>query len=454
MSDYPDLLVLGAGPCGLAAAFHAEQAGLHVQLLDAGERPGGRMRSSIEQLNGKELVIEHGPVGWSGPAPEAEAACAALGLEPIDSAAADSHRYLVHGDKLVPFPQSLAAMSASKLLSVREKLRVAAEKWADFAPEGKEETVHEFFARRFGDAFACKIAGPVVRGLFADDPRTASLHALFPGIAAAELKHGSLGKALKKQPELFGASIRSLPRGLGQLADALAKPLAENYLPSCRVDSAVREQGWWFLFCEGQQVAVGRQLAVCLPAQQAGLVLREYLPRGLDALTRFCGPDLASVSVLYPLEVLPDPCAGFGILPPIDHGSPVLNVQFGHSIFPQHVPEGWALLRGMLGGDADPNILQCSDAELVDILATDLHQWVGAPLRPERSWVTRIPGGVPHYGLGYQANRDALLEDIDAVQSLHLGGDAWFGIGIDAALTRGAAIAQAAKRECSALPSS
>jgi protoporphyrinogen/coproporphyrinogen III oxidase len=454
MSDYPDLLVLGAGPCGLAAAFHAKQAGLHVQLLDAADAPGGRMRSSIEHLNGKELVIEHGPVGWAGPAPEAEAACLALGLEPIASAAADSHRYLVHRDQLVPFPQSIAAMSASKLLSVREKLRVAAEKWADFAPEGKEETVHEFFARRFGDAFATKIVGPVVRGLFADDPRTASLHALLPGIAAAELEHGSLSKALKRQPGLFGASVRSLPRGLSQLADALVKPLADDYKPSCRVDSAVREQGWWFLFHEGQQVAVGRQLAVCLPAQQAGMVLREYLPRGLDSLARFCGPDLASVSVLHRIDSLPDACAGFGILPPIDHTSPVLNVQFAHSIFPQHVPEGWALLRGMLGGDADPQILQRSDAELVDILNDDLHRWVGAPLQPERSWVYRIPGGVPHYGLGYQASRDALLEDLAPVQSLHLGGDAWFGIGIDAALTRGAAIAKSAQRVHSTLQSS
>ena len=453
MNDYPDLLVLGAGPCGLAAAFHAKQAGLHVQLLDAGEAPGGRMRSSIEQLDGKDLVIEHGPVGWAGPAPEAEAACAALGLKTVSSAAADSHRYLVHGDKLVPFPQSLAAMSGSKLLSVREKLRVAAEKWADFAPEGKEETIHEFFTRRFGEAFASKIAGPVVRGLFADDPRTASLHALLPGIAAAEMQHGSLSKAIKRQPELFGSSVRSLPRGLGQLADALAEPLAEDYTPSCRVDSAVREQGWWFLFHEGQQVAVGRQLAVCLPAKQAGLVLREYLPRGLDSLARFCGPDLASVSVLHRLDSLPDPCAGFGILPPIDHSSPVLNVQFAHSIFPQHVPEGWALLRGMLGGDADPQILQRSDAELVDTLNADLHKWVGAPLHPERSWVFRIPGGVPHYGLGYRADRRALIEELEAVQSLHLGGDAWFGIGVDAALTRGAAIARAAQQHQSPLPS-
>lgn len=452
MSDFPDLLVLGAGPCGLAAAHHAHQAGLQVQLFDAAPKPGGRMGTTVENLDGERLVIEHGPVGWVGPAPEADAACDSLGLQRIESAAADSHRYLVHGDRLVPFPQSAAAMASSKLLSMREKLRAAAEKWADFAPEGKEETVHEFFARRFGEAFATKIAGPVVRGLFADDPRAASLHALLPAIAAAELEHGSISKAIRKQEFLFQSKAQSLPLGLGQLADALAKPLGDAYYPSTPIDSAVREQGWWFLFRDGQQIAVGRQLAVCLPVQQTGLVLREYLPGGFESVARFQGPDLASVSVLHKADQVPDPCAGFGILPPIDHSSPVLSVQFAHSIFPEHVPPGWVLLRATLGGDADPRILERSDAELVDLLGQDLQHWLGAPLRPERSWVSRIPGGVPHYGLGHDAETRALLANLESVQGLHLGGDAWFGIGINAALTRGAEIARLAKQENSAQP--
>lgn len=444
-STYPDLLVLGAGPCGLATAYHAQAAGLHVQLVDAGPGPGGRMRSTHEILDGQDLIVEHGPVGWAGPTPETDAACAALGVPTFESEAADSHRYLVHQQQLVPLPQSMTGLAGSKLLSMRERMRAAAEKWADFASEGTEETVDEFMTRRFGPAFARKVAGPIVRGLFADDPRTVSMHALFPQIAEAELHYGSISKAARRHPELFGGKVTSCPRGVSELAEALAAPLAEHTQFQVSIDAAVKEQGWWFLFQDGEQVAVGRQLAVCLPIQQLGYVLREYLPRGNESIARFAGADLATVSVLHRADEVPDPCAGFGVLSPVDHPSPVLAVQFAHAIFPQHVPDGWVLLRGMLGGDADPNILQRSDAELVDLLGADLEAWVGAPRRPQRSWVQRIQGGVPHYGLGHAQGVRALFDDLEKVGGLHLGSDALFGIGIEAALARGSALARAAQ---------
>jgi dihydrolipoamide dehydrogenase len=36
-----DLVIIGAGPGGYAAAFHAADKGMKVTLLDARERPGG-----------------------------------------------------------------------------------------------------------------------------------------------------------------------------------------------------------------------------------------------------------------------------------------------------------------------------------------------------------------------------------------------------------------------------
>lgn len=41
----PDAVVVGAGPNGLAAALRLSAAGLRVQVVDAGERPGGGMRT-------------------------------------------------------------------------------------------------------------------------------------------------------------------------------------------------------------------------------------------------------------------------------------------------------------------------------------------------------------------------------------------------------------------------
>src|SRR5919107_1981748 len=41
----PDAVVVGAGPNGLAAALRMSAAGLRVQVVDAGDKPGGGMRT-------------------------------------------------------------------------------------------------------------------------------------------------------------------------------------------------------------------------------------------------------------------------------------------------------------------------------------------------------------------------------------------------------------------------
>ncbi|WP_081788515.1 phytoene desaturase family protein [Candidatus Blastococcus massiliensis] len=45
LAGRPDAVVVGAGPNGLAAALRLSAAGLRVQVVDAGDRPGGGMRT-------------------------------------------------------------------------------------------------------------------------------------------------------------------------------------------------------------------------------------------------------------------------------------------------------------------------------------------------------------------------------------------------------------------------
>jgi protoporphyrinogen/coproporphyrinogen III oxidase len=412
------------------------------------------MRTQVEDLDGKALVLEQGPTGWLGENSLIEGLCTELKLKIIDSQAADSHRYLVHAGRLLPMPQSLGKMARSPLLNMREKMRAGSEPWADFAADGTEETVKEFFERRFGPGFASKVVAPVVRGLFAGDYETMSVHAALPELVAVELRYGSITRALKKNPEFFGQKLHSLELGLGQLAHAMEHELGDSFKPNTEIDTVVREQGWWFLYCQGVQVGAARQLAICLPSQQAALVLRDYLPDGMQSMDAFHGHDLASVSLLYRRDQVQDSCAGFGILPPADHPTPVLNVQFAHAIFPQHVADGYVLLRALMGGESHPKVLQMTDAELVDQLTLDLDGWLGIEGAPMRQWVTRAEGGVAHYGLGHGKNTYQLLQALDVNQGLFLGGDAFFGIGISPALARGKAIAEAILAPEPAVPDS
>jgi phytoene dehydrogenase-like protein len=47
MSNPTDVLVIGAGLAGLNAAIHCENAGLHVTVVEASDRPGGRVASDV-----------------------------------------------------------------------------------------------------------------------------------------------------------------------------------------------------------------------------------------------------------------------------------------------------------------------------------------------------------------------------------------------------------------------
>ena len=58
MHGHADIVVVGAGPAGLAAALSAGRSGARVFLIDENNKPGGRLRSERETIDGKPAL------GW------------------------------------------------------------------------------------------------------------------------------------------------------------------------------------------------------------------------------------------------------------------------------------------------------------------------------------------------------------------------------------------------------
>lgn len=57
MSEQVDLLIIGGGPAGLAAAVEADASGLSVLVLDEQAEPGGQIYRSIESVHADDLSI-------------------------------------------------------------------------------------------------------------------------------------------------------------------------------------------------------------------------------------------------------------------------------------------------------------------------------------------------------------------------------------------------------------
>lgn len=60
MSGKPDVVVVGAGVSGLAAAAELTRAGISVLILEARDRLGGRIHTELMNSDGRQIIVERG----------------------------------------------------------------------------------------------------------------------------------------------------------------------------------------------------------------------------------------------------------------------------------------------------------------------------------------------------------------------------------------------------------
>ena len=194
--------MVGAGITGLAAAFELRRAGIDAVVLEAGDRPGGKVDSAA--VGG--MTVDSGPDGFLARDPAAADLCRRLGLGSELVAPASSSAYVWVGGGLRPFPdrsvlgapfdaETVAGrgiVSAAGLEDLRRRLR-----WDGPALTG-DASVGEVLRPRIGDEVFERLVDPLLGGINAGAADEMSIEASSPPLYEAARRGGAFGPALRE----------------------------------------------------------------------------------------------------------------------------------------------------------------------------------------------------------------------------------------------------------------
>jgi len=408
-----DAVVVGAGISGLVAAHRLKRAGFRVQLLDAGEQPGG----VIGTVTRDGCLFERGPNSALDTTPLIGELVNELGLTSAMRFASDvaEKRYVVRGGVLTALPTSPGAFLSTRLFSTAAKLALLREPFLRPAAPDAEESIAGFVRRRLGSEFLDYAIDPFVAGIYAGDPEQISVRAAFPKLYALEQRWGSLIRG-----QILGASERkrlketakntaksfSFAGGMQTLTEALAVAVGNVALHTRATRLERDADGLFTLRAEQQGQAAewrARSVVLATAADRTATLVREHVADAAAALESIAYAPVATVASAYATSAIAHPLDGFGCLVPRKEQRRVLGVLFSSSMFEGRAPAGTALLTTFIGGQRHPELPGLPQADIAALAHAEHGVLLGAHDAPLFQAVTRWPRAIPQYTLGHLA---------------------------------------------------
>ncbi len=443
--SHTDVLIIGGGISGLSTAWWLAQHGIGVEVWEADERPGGKIRTSHEE----GYVTERAAGLLVNFRPEIDQLIQQAGLNNRQKRRDEKlNRYIVHHGRLTQVPMLLPALLKSPLWSLNAKLRLMAE---PFIPRGshESETVSEFVRRRFGQEILDTAMDPFVSGTLASDPDLAEAQSVLPRLTALEKRYGSLtagmlvNRVLKRR-RANTADTFSFEGGMSELIDALAHTPGVTVRCGARATAIRNHRGQWQI--EGTVNGTPNsirvpQLVLSTPASVSGNLL-DSIDSHLGEL--LCGIEYSPVAVLHmglKNTHIRHPLDGTGFLASKQSNLAVNGNLWMSSMFPHRAPQDHTLLTSYLGGMHQPEQLHQSDEELSDSVLDCLRPLLGIRGPAEYVRVERHHQGLPLYHGRYRARVDAIEQSLDKLSGLHINANYMHGVSVRERIFQGRQVA-------------
>jgi oxygen-dependent protoporphyrinogen oxidase len=417
-----DVLVVGAGASGLAAAFGLARRGLAVEVIDAASKPGG----VIGTVQRDGALYETGPNSALDTTPLIGELLEAAGIAGERMAASEiaNTRFVIKGGKPMALPMAAGAFLATPLFSFAAKARLTLEPLIARQPADQEEVIAHFVRRRLGHEFLDYAIEPFVAGIYAGDPERLSVPAAFPKLHALEQRYGSLivgavlgARERKKRAETAKNTAKSFSfrKGMQTLTDALAREVGRITLDARAISLSREADGTFALVFEKAGASLtchSRAVVLAVPAGEAARLVYPLAPDATRALQQIEYPPVSVVASAYRREDVAHSLGGFGMLAPRVEGRALLGTLFSSSMFDGRAPDGTVLLTTFVGGRRNPALAMDEEATIVETVAAEHRALLGTRAPALWNAVTRWPRAIPQYELGH-LGRMAKIEEAE-----------------------------------------
>ena len=415
---------------GLSLAWFLKglKPGWEVLVLEADARAGGKAWTVKEQ----GFLCEKGVNGVLDNKPSTLGLAAGLGLKPLKSSDAARRRFIIKHGQLIQVPDSPFKFLTSKLLSLPGRLRVIAEILVPRGDINKDESLADFARRRLGKEAFKYLIDPMASGIYAGDSERLSLRSCFSRIHELERDYGGLIRAmirLQREARKKGAKgpgagpggvLTSFPQGMSEMVQALVNALGPAVRLGSRVTSVSKENNGWRVYLQDGEVLEASHLVLACPARAVSDMLKETAPDISKLVTGIKYPPVSIVCLGFKQGATGNPLNGFGFLAPGRERRSILGALWDSSIFPGRAPEGYQLVRTLVGGARAPDLAGLPDASLLDLVVKELSELIGLRAGPEFVKIFRWEEAIPQYNTGHQAFVSELESGLKSYPGLYV----------------------------------
>lgn len=440
------VVVVGAGIAGLAAAHRLVQRGARVTVLEASDRVGGKLLPG--DIAGARVDL--GAESMLARRPEAVALAREVGLgERLQPPATATASIWTRG-ALRPMPKGHVmgvpgtAEALAGVLSEEGLARIAQDAELPRTEVGDDVAVGEYVAARLGREVVDRLIEPLLGGVYAGDAYRISMRSAVPQLFQVAQTHTSLTEGVREIQARMAAGRQTGPvftgieGGVGTLPLAVADAVRARggeIVTGAPVSELRREPSGGWKVVTGDRVLHADAVIVAVPAPAAARLLRTEAPEAATELDTVEYASMALVTLAYRRSGTALPAGSGFLVPPVD-GRTIKASTFASQKW------GWiaeenpdlVVLRTSVGRYGETRILERDDADLVDISRHDLRAATGLDATPVETRVTRWTDGLPQYPVGHHARVARVREHVAKLPGLAVCGAQYDGVGIPACI--------------------